>query len=176
VILANEVRNGRYETLHTTSQWREALQARLRRRVAMRVAPIAAVDDIVKNASEKTKLRYQTDAIAADMESLAVLRAAQDAGLPAIVVRAVSDPSQQNLPDFVTDAIDAKGQLAPWKVLKSLILNPRQLWQMRDLAGSSKAATKTLVRVCELAGPDFALPDFRRVLIRQLREVSSFRR
>ncbi len=171
IVLASEIRSGRQETLPTNSTWRQAVRSRLGSDVEVIEAPIAAVDKIVTQASDKTRLRYKTGAVAIDMESLAVGQAAADADLPFIVIRAVCDPALQSLPVMALEAVDENGRLRLWKIFFSLVRHPGQLGELRRLALNTRSAANALGTVCRRIAPGFCLPDFRGVLIRQLREA-----
>lgn len=171
IVLATEVRDGRHDGTRSTDRWRQAVREAVQWRRQPVEEAIAAVDEIVSDVADKTRLRYQTGAAIADMESFAVGRAAHDAGLPFIAIRAVSDPALQSLPIMAIDAVDAHGKLRPGRVLWSLIRHPGQLRELIRLAGNTRAASEALGEVVRQISPDFRLPDFRGQLIRQLREV-----
>lgn len=171
IVLATEIRAGRYDGTQTTDQWRQAVRDAVKWNRSPIEAPIAAVDKIVSNAGDKTRLRYQTDAAAADMESFSIGRAAHDAGLPFIAIRAISDPALQSLPIMALDAVDAQGKLRPGRILWSLIRHPGQLRELVRLADNTRAASDALGEVIRQISPVFCLPDFRGQLIRQLREA-----
>ena len=169
IVLASEVRVGRQETVTTNDQWRMAVCDKIAGSVSVIEEAIAATDEIVREAAEKTRLRYQTGAVAVDMESLAVSQVAAATGLPFIVIRAVSDPAVQSLPIMAIDAVDDAGRLRFWRILWSLFRHPGQLGELRRLAENTRAAGDALAAVCCLTAPEFCLPDFRGNLIRQLR-------
>ena len=171
IVLATEIRAGRYDGTRSTDQWRRAVRDAVEWSRPPIEEPIAAVDNIVSEAGDKTRLRYQTDAVAADMESFAVGRAAHDAGLPFIAVRAISDPALQSLPIMALDAVDAEGKLRPGRILWSLIRHPGQLRELARLSGNTRAASEALSEVIRQIAPHFCLPDFRSQIIRQLREA-----
>lgn len=59
--------------------------------------PIMTVGKVVGTAGEKKALRDLSQAVALDMESAAVARAAQESSLPVLAVRAVSDRADEDL-------------------------------------------------------------------------------
>jgi len=64
-----------------------------------RVGPFATVDRLISLAAEKKMIHEALGAIAVEMESAAVGRAARDAGLPWGAVRAISDDAVGDLPN-----------------------------------------------------------------------------
>ena len=173
LVLPGEIRQGRYDTAVTNDAWRQAVFKKIRPKLKPLLAPMAAVDEIAVEASDKTEIRYVTGGVAADMESFAVVRAARKAGLPAIAIRAVSDPALQSLPILAVEAVDNDGNLRPWQIIRSILFNPGQIGELRRLAKNTKAASHALMTVCQEISPDFCLPDFRSILIRQLRAPDS---
>lgn len=91
------------------------------------VSAIAGSDVIVPTLDAKTELSQRTSAVAVDMESHRVARAAQQAGLPCIVIRAISDPANRALPEGVGDALDDQGRPRVLPVLMGLLRHPGRL-------------------------------------------------
>ncbi len=173
LLLPREVREGRINTYKTDDEWRSAIKAAVRHEACPNEAPLATVNRIVRSAEEKTRIRDKTDAVAVDMESLAVAEAAHEAGLPFVVIRAVCDPALQSLPMLTEVAVGADGNIRPWKVLWSLMRNPLQLKELPRLSANTRSAMTTLFHASSALAPDFRLPDYRGRLIRQLRATGS---
>ena len=169
IVLATQVRDGRYDYVETTAVWREDVRDALKLEAPAIEAPIAATDHIVREAAAKTKLKYQTDGVAVDMESIEVGRVARRAQLPFLVIRAISDPALQSLPIMAVDAVDSSGKVRPWRVLWSLLRHPGQIAELRRLAKNTGKATSALVQVAGQLAPQFCLRDYRGDVIRQLR-------
>lgn len=70
-------------------------------RIAWTQGPVVTVEHVVWRASEKQALGEVSGAIAVDMESAAIAQVASAAGIPFLLVRAISDRVQDDLPmDF----------------------------------------------------------------------------
>ena len=84
---------------------------RLSEGLEMRVegGAIAGVDRPLMRPAEKLALLAQTHARAADMESHVVARVAAAAGVPFVVIRAISDPSNRALPRAAVVGHHARG-------------------------------------------------------------------
>jgi adenosylhomocysteine nucleosidase len=93
---------GRDEAFPCAAVWRRAaMDAALSAGIAAQVGRFVTVPDVVWRAEEKRRLATVTGAIGLDMESAAVGRAAADFQVPFVVVRAVSDLLDEDLPlDF----------------------------------------------------------------------------
>ena len=85
-----------------------ARETAARARVGWSEGPVVTVANVVWMADEKRGLARASGAIAADMESAAIARAAHVVGVPFLVVRAVSDGADEDLP------MDFNLWLSPW--------------------------------------------------------------
>jgi adenosylhomocysteine nucleosidase len=109
------------------------------------------VDRIVATPTEKRRLGQETGAAAADMESGAVATAANAAGLPFAVLRAICDPVDRALPPAALIALDASGHLAPIRLLSSILAHPGQIGALIGLARDAAAARRALrARLAEI--------------------------
>ena len=170
LVVASEIREGRNEVVACEPIWGDAVAKVLSAQVRVMRFPIAASQDIVKTAQDKMTLRYRTGAVATDMESFAIGKAAEEAGLPFITIRAIIDTAEQDLPPMAVEACGSDGRLKPWRILWSLISNPGQVRKLGALTKNSKLADRMLGKACGLPGSRFCLPDYRAGLIRQIRE------
>lgn len=122
-----------------------AWTARLRAGLAGTVAgDVRAVDTPVLQAADKRTLAEATGAVAIDMESHALAKAAHDAGIPFVVVRALCDPSGRSVPPVFLHLHDDRGRLR-WAVLRRVLARPGPaigLWRdsRRAYAALARAA------------------------------------
>ncbi len=86
---------------------------------------VRAVESSALAASPRAKadLALRFGAQAVDMESFALVERLQRAGVVAGVVRVGSDRSADELPDL-TAAVDAEGNLDPWKAARAMFRRP----------------------------------------------------
>ena len=108
----------------------------------------------IGRAEDKAALFASTGARAVDMESHGVARAAEAAGVPFLVARAVADPAGRNLPRAALDAAGPDGRIKLFKVLTTMYLRPWEGPAMIRLAYEARRALDTLERI---AGPESAL-------------------
>jgi adenosylhomocysteine nucleosidase len=108
---------------------------------------LACPTDVLRNANEKRALADRSGAIAADMESAAIGAVAREAGLPWIVVRAVSDAADTVVPSSVVDAIDQHGALSWTRLLGALLRKPTDLAAFPALARGMQLAGRTMMSV-----------------------------
>ncbi len=107
---------------------------------------IAAGDHILDSPAAKDALRRASGAAAVDMESHHVARAAQAAGLPFAVLRAVSDGAARVLPRAATAGFRADGEPDVAAVLRALARAPWELPALIRVALEAEAAFKALAR------------------------------
>jgi adenosylhomocysteine nucleosidase len=92
---------------------------------------------IVAAAADKAALFAATGAALVDLESGAVARVAQAAGLPFVAVRAVCDPAERTLPPAALLPLRADGGVGLPGVIASAIARP---WQIPGLIGLGRDA------------------------------------
>jgi adenosylhomocysteine nucleosidase len=111
-----------------------------------------------RSPSEKAALFKEYGAIAVDMESAAVARAALDAKVPFAAIRAVTDPAQMKIPPTVIESIDEFGRFRPLHLLQSLVRHPGDLLLLVRLGRNFHAARRTLAGVIRLTGEQLLAP------------------
>jgi adenosylhomocysteine nucleosidase len=112
--------------------------------------PIFGSDTIISKATEKLNLNHTTGAIAVDMESLGVARAAQENNCPFLVVRTILDTAGQDLPTASLQAIDLEGNIRIGRVMLDIVKKPSELVDLIKLANNSRKAFTNLSRVAFL--------------------------
>ena len=113
---------------------------------------ILGSDVPIAHASEKARLYAETGARGVDMESHGVARAAQAAGIPLLVVRAVADPAERDLPHAALVATASDGGLRSGAIMGALARRPWEIPAMMRLGREARAAFTTLERAAELLG------------------------
>jgi len=90
------------------------------------------VNRILTDAQDKLALGTETHAAAADMESYDVLAVCAGLGLPAAVLRVISDEAQVDLPDF-NRATGPDGRMNVWRT--AAVMAARPTASLKFLAG-----------------------------------------
>lgn len=103
-------------------------------------------DDIIDSAEAKAALFSEHKAVAVDMESHGCARAAAEAGVAFLAIRAVADPAGRALPLAALGAVAPDGSTRVFKTLGAALRDPRQFPALMKLGEDSAAATKTLRR------------------------------
>lgn len=157
VVLADEVVLPDGTRLPCAAQWHADLAARLSRlAVRLHRGPIAGSAIPVCSADAKHALRQHTGALAVDMESHAVAKAAAEAAVPFLALRAVADAADQSVPGFAMTGVDAAGHTRLMPVLVGLVRQPGALPDLLRLRRHFNAALAGLRLAAALASPDVA--------------------
>jgi len=142
--------------LQTDSGWRKRLVAEIGNSIPTSMERMVHAEEVVRSRGLKRELRERWKAAAVDMESAGVGRVATDAGIPWLVVRAVGDTADHELPKVVTKVSDVRGRLRIEAVL-GLVFRPRLWPKLIALGLANAAAGRSMRRVWALAGPDLAM-------------------
>ena len=105
---------------------------------------ILGLDTLLSSPAEKAAAFARTGALAVDMESHHVARAAAAHGLPFIAIRAISDRADQALPACFAGFVDAEGGTKMSAVLAALISGRVSLRELLAAGSSSRLAHRTL--------------------------------
>jgi adenosylhomocysteine nucleosidase len=119
---------------------------------------LAESGTVLRSSEEKRALVERTGAMAVDMESGAVARAAQGAHASFMAIRAIADSANMTIPESSLGAVDEFGELNVLRLLKELISRPFELFAIIRLGWNFRAAQVTLAKVARLAGTNLLLP------------------
>jgi adenosylhomocysteine nucleosidase len=86
-----------------------------------------------------------------EMETAAVLRVADQAGIPVVAVRGVSDAADDELGFSLEEFCDAELRISLPRIVRCIARKPWIIPQLVQLAGNSKRAGKNLALCVELA-------------------------
>jgi adenosylhomocysteine nucleosidase len=110
--------------------------------------PVWGASKIVATRAEKARAWIETGALAVDLESAVVARAAAAAGIPFLVLRAIADPASRHLPPAALLPLAHDGRPALSRITASVLRNPGQL---RGLVGLAREARRALAALTEPA-------------------------
>jgi adenosylhomocysteine nucleosidase len=124
----------------------------LRARIPELVRQIGAIEGavlgaqmILANETDKRRAWEETGAIAVDLESVIVARAAAALGIPFLVLRAIADPATRALPPAAMVPLSAEGKPQVGQVLASVMRRPQQLPSLFGVAREARQALAALV-------------------------------
>lgn len=113
--------------------------------------PVLGAQLPVATKRDKRAAWKATGAVAVDLESVVVARAAAALGIPFVVLRAIADPAVRELPPAALVPLADDGTPALRQVLASVLARPRQLPTLLTVAREARQALQALV------GPAYAL-------------------
>ncbi len=157
LVLADSVVRDDGKVFQASKPWLERMEKAVDGLGAVTGAAIAGSDTVVANPEAKRVLAAKTSAVAVDMESHAVARAAEQAGVPFLVVRVVADSLERTLPEWILGTVGESGGTRPGAVLSGLAQHPWDLPALVGLAGDNRKAMAALRRVTGRVGPLFCL-------------------
>lgn len=108
------------------------------------VGPVAGTDRLLATAADKRSLAAWSGALSGDMESAAAAGVAAQAGLPLLVVRAVSDCAHHSLPAVARVPLRPDGGISIGPVAQALWTKPGEWMAVARLAFDTRAALKVL--------------------------------
>jgi adenosylhomocysteine nucleosidase len=108
------------------------------------VGRLLTADEMVRTVAEKEALAQKHEAIAVDMESLAVAQIALEQKIRFMAVRAISDDMSADLPPEILSIIGSTGALRVGAALGSLVKRPGSFKDMMHLRENAHAAAKSL--------------------------------
>lgn len=97
---------------------------------------------VIVSKEEKRRLAAEADAV--EMESFAIVEQAQVRGVPAVVIRAISDPAEAGLPIDFNRVFDARGRVRAAPLVAQLLRRPAAVAGLARLARESRRASVSL--------------------------------
>ena len=104
---------------------------------SLHVGRTLTVDTMVRTIAEKQALAAQTNAIAVDMETLAVATVCRETKTRFMAVRTISDDLSTDLPPEILSLVGETGAVRFGAVIGSLIKRPssiKDMWRLREQA------------------------------------------
>ena len=97
-------------------------------------------------------MRERHQSLAVDMESAAIAMVAGEHRIPFIVLRAIVDEREDNVPGELQNSIDAWGRPRSLRMLTTLLRHPHLLMELPTLAARMGKATRALRAAAQAAG------------------------
>ncbi len=111
---------------------------------SVRLGAILGLDHLLCSPAEKAEAHLQSAALAIDMESHHVARAAAEHNIPFIAIRAISDRADETLPGCLADFVNEEGGTKMSAVLAALISRRVKLGELIDAGRASRRAHRAL--------------------------------
>lgn len=126
--------------------WHARLRQALETEFPLVRAPLYSADRVLTTVREKSDAATSSGAVAVDMESASIARAAEESELPFVALRVVADGPGDALPVNVAALVTGDGRTR-YAGLAGFVLAPDQLSLLIRLANRSGKARRALRRV-----------------------------
>lgn len=128
--------------------WRtRLLEAAAQRSITHAEGALLGADEVLATPEVKSAAHERTGAVAVDMESHGVARAAAATVVPFLVIRAIADTAARTIPPAALSAVDRNGRVRPLAVAASAFARPGDTPELMRLRRDSAAAHAMLRRV-----------------------------
>ena len=109
-----------------------------------RAGTLLTLTDVVHAPSDKARLWIETGAVAVDTESSVILEWARAQGLPAAVVRGVSDGAASGVPRDLAAVVEPGGRVNRGHALRAMLARPAALADAIALGRGTGAALRAV--------------------------------
>lgn len=116
--------------------------AALRRLTA--AGTLLTVGEVVETSAQKSRLWLETGARAIDMESAAVMAWAAERGVPAAVIRGVSDDAERGVPAALAASVGDDGRVRPLRAVTAALARATAFTDLMELRAGTEAALKSV--------------------------------
>ena len=157
VIIASSVTAPDGRVFETSKAWLNRVQKIIGFDDGITIAGMAGAALVVATPQTKKELGLATNAVAVDMESHAVAAVAEEVGVPFMIIRAVADPVDRSIPEWVLGKISDHGAPRYGAILAGLAVHPWDLPALIRLKLDSDRALHSLRGVAGRLGPLFGL-------------------
>ena len=155
VLLPETVHTDRGETFVADDKWRRRLLTHIPGAVS---GAIYGGEAVVSRVADKSALFGRTKALAVDLESGLVARAAAAAEIPFVVLRSIADPAHRNLPRAAVLGLNDKGRVAYGAVFGHMVRNLHQFPALLFTAIETRRALTAMHAIAEPAPSFHAVP------------------
>jgi hopanoid-associated phosphorylase len=155
VLLPEMVHTEAGEAFAADETWRRRMLAHVPDAVA---GAMYGAEAVVARVAEKKSLFDRTKAVAVDLESAAVARAAARAGIPFIVLRTVADPAHRALPQAAVRGLTGEGKVAYGSVFGHLARKPHQFPSLLFIAFETRRALTAIYAIAQPVEGFHAIP------------------
>ena len=147
LILAESIIN-QDKTYKTSNDWLNKISGHFQQTpYKVLCGDIASSSDICSSAADKKRFLQKTNALAVDMESAAIAKAATINKLDFLVIRTIADKAETNIPEAVINHTDYLGKPRLLRFVFSCISKPAQIRDIIVLAKSYQRGLNTLTGI-----------------------------
>lgn len=150
LVLPNKIIDQKNNVFPVNSAWRDQLQQQLEKHLPVMDGVLLQAEQMITTVADKQQLFQQSQAVAVDMESAAIAAVAEQAKLPFIAVRSVTDAADCSLPLWMQQSLALSGEVKIGALISKLYYHPPRLIALMQMSRDFSAATSTLQKVASL--------------------------
>jgi adenosylhomocysteine nucleosidase len=145
IIIAENIVTASGQRQDITCRWRDSVVQNLQACPArIKSGDIAMTETVIACTADKRALRLRSGALAVDMESGLVAKAAWQHNLLALVIRIIVDEADTRLPAKVLESTDAYGDPVPGRLAGAIFGQPTLIADLLRLALSFRKAKHSM--------------------------------
>jgi adenosylhomocysteine nucleosidase len=147
LVLPNQVMDEQRHVFNVDAEWRTQLKRQLENQLLITDGILLQTQHILTSVSAKQYFFEQYQAVAVDMESVAIATAAHSAKAPFMAIRSIVDTADFALPEWLLQSLTLSGEMRPRALMGKLCRDPRRLQPLIRLARDFSLAQATLKEV-----------------------------
>lgn len=155
LVMPQHIQIEQSEPVSVELAWRTRIMQLLPQHVKVVGGKLATSRQMLSSEAAKRAFSAKHGACAVDMESGAIADVAAAAGIPFVVVRAITDPLEFSPPPVLMDAVYPDGSVNILQLLSLLLRRSINISTLLQLAPSMRAACATLLSVIQHADDEF---------------------
>ena len=149
IIIPKKIVNATGNIYDVNSEYLDLFKKRIKKKIFCQ--NLFTSSEIVSNLNNQTQrtLKKKNSFSFVDMEAIHVCKVAQENKIPFIAIKIIFDDLHFSIPQFMTSCIDQNGEVKIYKLLLTLIANPRKIKDTLELKSKYKIAEASAIKVAE---------------------------
>ena len=149
IIIPKKIVNATGNIYDVNSEYLDLFKKRIKKKIFCQ--NLFTSSEIVSNLNNQTQrtIKKKNSFSFVDMEAIHVCKVAQENKIPFIAIKIIFDDLHFSIPQFMTSCIDQNGEVKIYKLLLTLIANPRKIKDTLELKCKYKIAEASAIKVAE---------------------------
>lgn len=150
LVIPKSVIDAKNNIFRTDRELHKKISGHFSNKIKLSSGRLFGSETIIWDAEGKKSTLKRYNAKTVDMESLGVAQAAIENNCSFLIVRAISDTAEQNLPKHTLKSFNLHNSIKIGNILIDLVKNPNELASLLKLAQNSRKAHSCLQNVARL--------------------------
>ena len=149
IIIPKKILNASGNIYDVNTEYLDLFKKRIKKKIFCQ--NLFTSSEIVSNLNNQTQrtIKKKNSFSFVDMEAIHVCKVAQENKIPFIAIKIIFDDLHFSIPQFMTSCIDQNGEVKIYKLLLTLIANPRKIKDTLELKSKYKIAEASAIKVAE---------------------------